>query len=908
MSWGYGKERLALYEPLLKTSEGLERGKIWALDPKSLRFKLGETVTELKVPYHMGVDDEECINSALKDLLTLLKKRFDQPTASDDKKITSFKDLTSKPESPILDRNYRTDMFAEGTIERSLTTAILENAPLMDSAILKCWLEPEGQGRKFLNWCMEYLEKALREEAGAGGGEMTSYMALLALFNTVIKLKDCIKTFWIKGVSYERLDLSTGFTLYLTVKTALEAVLERTKKAERVNFRPETELALRTAVMPRAFLLIPSNMLASSLNPYGINSRSADALSPCTDAVKNWPKDFATVVNSMMDRVEAHPDALMALEEQYYGLRMREFLINYLTAYDLPGVDVHKMMHELYREDRQRYLRDPKTIGALGENVADLMKRYSKDQKRVQSLMEIGRFVESLIKRMQSQGPQRLKGDYADGIRAIASCYASYRLDEYADSCISYARGALVDRRAKFSTDMLKDEFNNGRLYRFSTDNRPMLKALTVEMEGHMMIDMKDFTKKTLKLKEIAMADYMKENFYEPIMEAASGYSSDKGLMHGGGGINIKGMPGDAAIFSGEVACLVALAKDIQRIIRRYREEVKKKFLPLIDRHIEYLQKKYASESAAGGAKSAAGPGGPGSSIVSLKNEAQMITEMSKKELEDALTEEMEAGLFISYGIRAESMVVEAKKGFSSAMMVAIGEKINEAARGTARSAELFSRLTLLCENERRRRKCKALAYPFDIFIDRVYGMSIPEELEARLEAEIADRQKAEDSEIIKRIAVEYKNDLEKIRQEMPLESLKVLGVTTAIYNRGQALSADALKAYFSETKATRTFFKRIVRPAEFCEPIRGAYFFPHDPLEFWFAVEKKKGVEHVDAFLQAGEITFKGFESSPPIAVYEIIDVDGSFFKALMTNHFKDWLKEAEGGRNKEKTYVLNI
>ncbi len=63
--------------------------------------------------------------------------------------------------------------------------------------------------------------------------------------------------------------------------------------------------------------------------------------------------------------------------------------------------------------------------------------------------------------------------------------------------------------------------------------------------------------------------------------------------------------------------------------------------------------------------------------------------------------------------------------------------------------------------------------------------------------------------------------------------------------------------------------------------------------------MEVKKGVEKAELFCRIGEIVFKGFESSPPTEIYEIIDRDGELFKALMKEHFKDWFTTAQKAAN---------
>ena len=73
-------------------------------------------------------------------------------------------------------------------------------------------------------------------------------------------------------------------------------------------------------------------------------------------------------------------------------------------------------------------------------------------------------------------------------------------------------------------------------------------------------------------------------------------YGIDKGLVDKDAGITLNGLPGDAAIFSGGVGNLISLAEGISKIIRDYREKVKEKFLPKLDKHIKTIHEKYLNE------------------------------------------------------------------------------------------------------------------------------------------------------------------------------------------------------------------------------------------------------------------------------------------------------------------------
>ncbi|HZX35782.1 MAG TPA: hypothetical protein VFF54_04765, partial [Thermodesulfobacteriota bacterium] len=65
MSILFRKERIALLNQLVKNGEGLVSGLFLTLDTGSLRFRHGESLAELKVPYHLGGEDEEVVEKAV---------------------------------------------------------------------------------------------------------------------------------------------------------------------------------------------------------------------------------------------------------------------------------------------------------------------------------------------------------------------------------------------------------------------------------------------------------------------------------------------------------------------------------------------------------------------------------------------------------------------------------------------------------------------------------------------------------------------------------------------------------------------------------------------------------------------------------------------------------------------------
>jgi hypothetical protein len=50
MSAGYAKERIEFFENRPEYLEAIGNGLIWSISPVVLRFKLGHSIAELKVP------------------------------------------------------------------------------------------------------------------------------------------------------------------------------------------------------------------------------------------------------------------------------------------------------------------------------------------------------------------------------------------------------------------------------------------------------------------------------------------------------------------------------------------------------------------------------------------------------------------------------------------------------------------------------------------------------------------------------------------------------------------------------------------------------------------------------------------------------------------------------------------
>jgi hypothetical protein len=914
---GYSKERLEILELLARDSENFLAGRFWTLEPRTLRFHHGESLAELKIPYHLGGEDEGIVERAVVSIALLLKKRAEETKDSGDLAsagapqpiggtgVAAGNDFEFA--HPLRESTWKTAILLPESLEKKVAEEILRSVPLIDGAILANWLGPDGHGRDFIQWVQNLIEKTLRDEAGLDDPERTSYLALLAIIKCVLGVKEKLKTLRVKGVSYEKLDLSVGFVLFEAVRVSLDDLLVTLESAGAPYYNNTTAIILKSATVPAPFLSIKSSLLSSSYNPYGIPKNIFDALAlklGGDDGIMDSSPESMVKAGKLVRKDKALLDML---REQYAVTKVRELTLSYLMEFDMPGVGVHKELGDICQEDRliKNLLIDEKLSNRVREGLGKIKLNYSKDKPRVEAIIAIEAILSSMEKGKKKWfGGDANKGiSTEDAVDEMLTSYFACSFDMFVEKFTEPMRTHLADRRGELEEGIIQEEYNRGRLYRFSVDKRAIIISLKVEQEGQLFIDMKDFTKKTLKVKEIAMAEFMRENFYTPIIEAASKYGTSTGVQSMEKGMKLNSLPGDAAIFSGGVSSLVSLALDMQKITADYRDKLTKRLPPVkgemlltdINKRFESAKLKFKQRRKSMEAAIKSGDDSAKQKLKLIVAEEHRLESVYRDEVETAVSGEMEAGLFISFGVKAETMLVEGKEGFCTPVTVAIGEKINEAARGTNRDSMVRAKQEMRLERERLKRKEPELRYPFEVFVDKIYRLRMPSELSDQVDELVEHKKEVDLKAIAQLVANECYADLKKLSENAPSTELRIFESSSDIYNRGQAISDEALKAYRRESKATTFFFQKSVRPGALHESIRKAFYFPMDILEFWFGYEAREGVETISAFILIGEVVFKGFEAKKPTVVYEMLDVNADFFKGLKKHHFVEWLETAK-------------
>lgn len=902
-AYSYNKfieDRLELFNVILKKGFDLKTGRLWLIEPSQLRFRLGESIKDLKIPYLFGGEDEAVIEKAVWALIILLKRRFEPDVEAEIKgSLPSLLDI----KTTLIEKTYRTDYFLPDSAEKNIASEILTTTPLIDSGILKTWLGPNGYGKAYYVLVKGILGKAVLEEMRMEGMERTSFLAVMAVINaTRRKKEDIIKNVKVRGLNYERLDQIIGLALYFTFKAAAKAVISEVKQSTSSYGSSEAVGLFEECFTPRSFLAIQGNVINSDLNPYGLHQGVISPLKPFYDKASANTANTADITAAIENEIKRNKSLLEELALLANINYMRQLIADYLLNYDISGMDAHLQLAEMYSDNRliQTLLSDSNAIAKLTEGFEKIKAQFQKDANRLERINAILEFLSSVkgISFGSLLGIGKKKGA---AIAGVIDGFVAYRFDEEVEKFISSMRELMIDRRTEFSSEVLKMEYERGRLYRFSTDDRQILKELEVGAEGHLFVDMKDFTRKTLRAKEITMADFMESNFYKPILSAASRYgSSTAGLADNKKSIKLNNLLGDAVIFSGGVANLIALAGDIQQIMKRYKEQLKRRVPHIIEeellhnihKNFEAMKEDIAKELAEAGKAAVGGKKEMEAKILELKDKEHRLEKTYREELEAAIGQEMEAGLFIAYGSRAE--IIAMKDSYWGEVMVAIGEKINEAARGTSRSPLIRAKMERLLEEERMKRHNPKLSYPFDIYIDKTYGVLMPASLDDKLEEIIIHKDISKAKDLAQILAQESYKDLRSIIAGESFSSLRILAAVSDIYNKGQALSEDALKAYIKENKGKGFFFKKQVQVSCLDREIQSTFFFPFKILELWFGVFVTGGIKNVELFCRAGEITFKGFEAATPTVVYEMVSKSSDFSKLLLKHHLDKWYEEA--------------
>ncbi|GAB4431677.1 MAG: hypothetical protein OHK0040_01160 [bacterium] len=324
-----------------------------------------------------------------------------------------------------------------------------------------------------------------------------------------------------------------------------------------------------------------------------------------------------------------------------------EFMSKLVTVYYTPSFFFNFFKENGYREELLRLKKNTKIYKQ--KEGKDVLEAFERKTEHIINLSDREKLNEE--------------------VKNILANYFVYKNHEAFSEQIKMIMREMKDRRNDVTVD-LKNEYDNGRLYYFASDNSPVLKISEKQDSAAVYIDIREFSKKTFHLKEEAVIELLKEKFYLPLLRYA-------GVRKDVGNIQLANIVGDAMVFLGPIDEIVKLSLLVKRHLNDYK------------RGLEHL-----------------------------------IEDEEKKELMA-----LDIGVFISFGKSPLITTVSSEFGNHT---FAIGEIINEASRGSKRDANAFNRISYMVNVESRKRGVN-LKIPFDVVIVEGYELIMPPTVEFNL-------------------------------------------------------------------------------------------------------------------------------------------------------------------------------
>lgn len=355
-----------------------------------------------------------------------------------------------------------------------------------------------------------------------------------------------------------------------------------------------------------------------------------------------------------------------------------------------------------------------------------------------------------------------------------------------------------------------------GRAYFFGLDDEPLFQLPRKRDEAFLFADMKDFTKRTVSLREESMGDFLKQHFYEPILRTCAHFARSPQAR-----VSVVNLLGDAVACRGDVRSMVALSLSVRQMLAEAAQALADA-QSAVHASDDQAMREIELEIARTERSLAAAPGDEMSAL-ELDEQQRHLVELNAGR-DERLTRiagaGLEAGVFVTWG--REATVIEVGGPEVGEWKVIIAEQLNAAARGTSRSASMAkARGARLAEDGRR--LGRALIDPF-----QVHTAADPNDVSAG----------------------------------------------TDFHNAGAALTGEALAAY--QGVSSDLVFRRLsVPPSSLPAPLH-RYWLTRAVEEFVLCSDLG-GVPAL-LFRFSGRTIFRGLEANGPLDIWEILLVDHGF------------------------------
>jgi hypothetical protein len=850
MEQGAGASPIAQRRLELVTQLHGRASELLRLEPGRLRFSLGVSLADLRLPFHITPEAAALFPQGARQLaMMLLSRHRDLVSTGEFDRFLLVDEYSTLPALPAT-----LSPASGGPDTRAVADLATLTHPLLTGGVMAAWLGPGGGGRSLVALVIELMRRAFGEMKDSRGREETPALVALMLSSQLPGVEGALRALDLPPSVQRQLMTGAATGLYLALRLGVERALREAQPSEDLAARIEAALG------PMAVLGGTKLLLTGGSTLYG-----CELLAGVPDAEKlvaQYPGGLPVdAVQATLRQLISSDDTMARRAELAVGLSgLREELVSAVRVGESGG----------FKSALTQYLRELATRPtALTALLADdkTRKQLVKDLRSYADTLK-GGAAESLnalatrFKEYSAKAPAEAAGLSRAGAHAhYASAATAFVCDLWLERTLFPVRRMLYPRTGEEAEGGLEAEYQTGRLYLLSTRPEPILRSAVSAPVAHLFVDVKDFTRRTQLLGGAAMADFLRREFYLPILTEAKALYGGMTQLADKGGVSVNNLLGDALSLSGTVDRLVTLAVAIRRQLVSYEQRLAQAISrEQVEATLKALEEEYERK---------------------LQSARPGLRHIIQRERESALArargEGLEAGVFLSFG--PAPLVITLEDDVFGLSKVAIADRINESARGTARSGAARAKADAMLARERQRRGNPSLAHPWMVFVGAPLSVQVPYSAEAEARAAL----KAGDLEGAMRALEQSVRDA--------LEDAAKQGEDSPgdIYNAGVALSEETLLAYQEAVGDQRFFCQLEVVPETLHPEIRERYFFAPETLRLTVGFHPTG--ELAEVFRFAGRVMFKGLERKGGLGVWELVDEHG-VGRLFARHHASEWLR----------------
>jgi len=849
------------------------------IDPASVRFHLGTSLADFSVPVRIAPDAAGIVAGAATEVALLLATHHRFVPEDDRDRLIVREDYARLPGvEPFYGPS------AGGPDLRAAAQLAAAVHPALTGGIATAWLGRGGKGNALASLFIALWRRAFEEMAASGGKEETPLLVALATSAELHSAERAIRELLPAPPLDRYLRGAAQGALWIAARTGLARAWRDAGR------KPDDPVLLRieAAFAPGALLGGRAGFAASGATLYGCELAAGIPRADDLTARLAAGGDATAAAAELTAALGAEEELARRAEGAVAVAHLRERIGAAVLMAEASGqAEATGRMREL--------LAAPGALTtAVAEDAArrELLNGLAATGLGGDAGAALGEAIRAL-KGWRGREPAAAFGLRREEARAeYAAAAAALLCDVALDRHVVAARRTLAFRTGLEAEGGADSEWEAGRLYRITSRPGAIRHAAVDRNVGHLFADIKDFTRRTSLLGQAAMAELLRSEFYVPILVLAKEHFGGMSHLSDRGGVTVNNLIGDAISFSGRIETMVAMARDVRRHFGAYSARLQREVSrEALAKQLEGIEREHAAPIAsaararaeAQAAAAAAPPGSPQQAAAQYRlaratDDEARATEEKQKAVARARGEAIEAGIFVSHG--PAPLVVVIDDDVFGRQRVAIADKINESARGTARSGAARARADAELASERTARANPRLEHAWRVFIGQPLTIAIPPGTAAEAVRTFAS---GNHPAAMRHVAAPVRAAIEaaaRAEGDAPGD----------IYNSGIALSEESLQAWLAEVASARVVRRLDLPHDALPEELRGRWFFGSEPLQLvaCFLADGRLA----ELYRRVGRASFKGLGD---VVVWELCEEAGGA-GALMQRLGPGWLREARG------------